>query len=170
MSFDTHRFRDALGCFATGVTVVTGLDAEGRPVGVTVNSFSSVSLAPPLILFSLDRVGNSATFFAPGRPFAVNVLARSQVALSERFAGNDADRFRDIGHAPAANGCPVFPGALATLAGSVGANHDGGDHIIVVGRVAEIARPAAGQPLVFFRGRYCGVDGGWDEESSSKAR
>lgn len=154
MTFDSRAFRDALGCFATGVTVVSGIGDDGRPVGVTVNSFNSVSLEPALVLFSLDRTTASLKSFGVGRPFAVNVLHAGQAEVSRLFASMVADRWNGIGYETWDTGCPVLPDALAAFEGEVVANHDGGDHVIVVGRVRRLRLNREGTPLLYFRGRY----------------
>ena len=155
MSFDSRAFRDALGRFATGVTVVTGLDGDGGPpVGITVNSFAAVSLHPPLVLFSLDLERNSTRFFTAGRPFAVNVLTDAQLGLSHQFAALDDDRWRGVEVTAARNGCPLLAGALAAFEGRVSAVHDGGDHAVIVGRVEGLYRSENGRPLIFYQGGY----------------
>ena len=161
MSFDQRTFRNALGGFATGVTVVSGLARDGKAVGSTVNSFSSVSLDPPLVLFSLVTGNNSAEHFTPGRPFVVNVLAADQTALSNHFAKSFDDKWNGIAHETWDTGVPVVPGAVANFEGEVIANHDGGDHVIVVGRVTRLHAPTEGAPapLLYFKGKYAGVAG-----------
>ena len=155
MIFDSRAFRDALGRFATGVTVVTGLDGDGGPpLGITVNSFAAVSLAPPLVLFSLDRERGSTRHFTVGRPFAVSVLADFQLGLSHQFAALDGDRWRGVEVTAAANGCPLLAGSLAAFEGRVGAVHDGGDHALIVGRVERLYQSENGRPLVFYQGGY----------------
>lgn len=154
MTFDSRAFRDALGCFATGVTVVSGIGDDGHPVGVTVNSFNSVSLEPALVLFSLDRATNSLKSFEVGRPFAVSVLSDGQAELSRLFASSVADRWNGVGYETWDTGCPVLPDALAAFEGMVIANHDGGDHVIIVGEVRRLCSSRQGAPLVYFRGRY----------------
>ena len=161
MTFDPRSFRNALGCYATGVTIVSGLSATtGRPVGSTVNSFASVSLDPPLVLFSLITGNNSAEHFAPGRPFAVNVLAADQIHLSNHFAKSFDDKWNGIPHDIWDTGAPIVPGAVSNFEGLVTANHDGGDHVIIVGRVQRMACSAeegTPPPLLYYRGRYAAV-------------
>lgn len=153
MSFDFRAFRDALGNFATGIVVITGRTGDGTPVGVTVNSFTSVSLDPPLVLFCLARTAQSLEAFERASHFAVNVLAEDQRDLSVRFSRFDiSDRW--AGLVPEAwDTAPVLSGCLATLECAHHALHDGGDHVILVGRVLRIVtRP--GKPLLYFRGGY----------------
>lgn len=151
-----HRaFRHALGEFATGIAVVTARGRGGELVGMTMSSFNSVSIDPPLVLFSVDRKARSLPAMLDARGFAVNVLAREQEAISNQFAralGNKWDQIRtSVGHAQA----PLIAGALAHFECEPYANYDGGDHVIFVVRVLrhEI-RAGAAAPLIFFRGRY----------------
>ncbi len=163
MTFDQRELRDVLGCFATGVTIITARDAAGKPVGLTVNSFSSVSLEPPLVLFSLDRAANSADAFGVGQPFNVNVLGQQQQAQSNHFASKVDDKFAsdEFDWQDGGNGCRVLEGALAHLECTCEALHDGGDHWIIIGRVARISASGEGPPLLYFRGRYADLKGEW---------
>ena len=147
-----------MGRFATGVTVVTGLDWHGKPVGVTVNSFNSVSLEPALVLFSLDRKANSLEPFAGGEHFAVNVLGEHQTGLSRTFASQDLDKWSGVAWRPGRNACPLLPGVLAVFECTTQATHDGGDHVIFVGRVDHVEAMGSGRPLLFFRGDYARLD------------
>lgn len=150
---DTTTFRRALGRFVTGVTVVTTRDADGRPVGLTANSFSSVSLDPPLVLWSLSRrSANLAVFEAAGH-FAVNVLAADQTALSERFARPSHDRFAGVDWTEGVGGAPVVAGCAATFECRTESRHEGGDHVIFLGRVERFDH-AERVPLAFHGGRY----------------
>ncbi|HIJ63325.1 MAG TPA: flavin reductase family protein [Rhodospirillaceae bacterium] len=154
MSVDSQTFRKALGCFPTGVTVVTATAADGSPLGVTISSFTSLSLEPPLVLFCLDNKNLWLDSFAKAGFFAVNVLALDQRALSERFAGRAEDKWIGIAHEPGHGGVPVIAGSLAVLECSLEAVHPGGDHQIFVGRVQQLRVAPAGRPLVHFRGAY----------------
>ena len=158
MSFSPREFRDAMGRFATGVTIVTGLAPDGSPVGVTVNSFSSVSLSPPLVLFSLDRGANSLEPFSGGRHFSVNVLREDQAALSQNFARQDDNKFDGIRWRPGNNGCPLFDGVLAVVECTTKATHDGGDHVIFVGHVDHVDLVEVGKPLLYYCGSYARLD------------
>lgn len=158
MSFDQRAFRNALGCFATGVTVVTTTAPDGSPVGITVNSFNSVSLDPPLVLFSLDRGAQSASVFAESGCFAVNILAEQQRELSIRFAIPSADKWRGVDYTQLETGAPILTGCLANIDCRTAAMHDGGDHIIFIGRVMQMRYEAVGRPLVYFRGAYAHLD------------
>lgn len=156
MTVSPRELRDTMGWFATGVTVITALDQRGRPVGVTANSFNSVSLDPPLVLFSLDHLANCNDAFAEGQPFTVNVLRADQEAQSNHFASKSDDKFTDTAFtwAPGENGCPVLEGTVATFECTAEAIHAGGDHRIIVGRVHRVSQSETGEPLVFFKGRY----------------
>ncbi len=157
-AFTDRAFRDALGTFATGVCVVTtrSAGAPGGFVGLTVNSFTSVSLDPPLVLWCLGKDSDRAGVFLNTDSFAVSVLAADQEDLSRAFAGDD-EAGAGTGSVPTrtgVTGTPMLEGALAQIDCMVEARHDGGDHIILVGRVAELASKASGQPLLYFRGDY----------------
>jgi flavin reductase (DIM6/NTAB) family NADH-FMN oxidoreductase RutF len=154
VEFDRRRFRDALASFPTGVTVITTRTAEGEPVGITANSFSSVSLDPPLVLFNLARKARSLAAFTTSRHFAISVLASDQGAISNRFAVSSGNKWDDTEYTTARNGCPIISGALASFECERHDQFDGGDHLILVGRVQHFARLATGEPLVFSRGSY----------------
>lgn len=153
---DERSLRRALGRFATGVTVVTCRDRQGHPCGITVNSFSSVSLAPPLILWNIARVSNSFAAFVDAPHFVVNVLAEHQHELAVHFARSDHTLFDGIDWQDNAAGVPVLPGSIATFACRRYAIYPGGDHDIVVGEVTDLAT-APGAPLLFHDGRYAAV-------------
>jgi len=153
MSFSTKQYREALGRFATGVAVVTCPGDGMGPVGVTVNSFSSLSLDPPLILWCLDKGSDRSDVFRNCDHFVVNVLATGQQDLSVRFAEVGQHDFSGIRHEPGVLGVPVLPDALAVLECNVEARHDGGDHVIYVGRVLEMSS-RDGEPLLYFSGQY----------------
>lgn len=153
MTFDAKDFRRALGCFATGITVVTTV-AENRPLGVTVNSFNSVSLDPPLVLFSLGRAGSALAAFQTARHFAVNVLCHDQQALSDRFASRAEAPWADVPYETWETGCPILPGVLSVFECELESTVDGGDHVIFLGRVRNIACAPEGKPLLYFRGGY----------------
>ncbi|MBF0393288.1 MAG: flavin reductase family protein [Alphaproteobacteria bacterium] len=157
MKVDSRTFRKALGCFPTGVAVVTTLDSQGKPVGVTISSFTSVSLEPPLVLFCLANTsGNLADFKASGH-FAVNVLREDQRELSMRFAGRGADKWAEVPRTTWETGSPIIGQCLANLDCRVVAVHEGGDHLIFVGEVDRLEYGTAGQPLIYFRGDYAAL-------------
>jgi flavin reductase (DIM6/NTAB) family NADH-FMN oxidoreductase RutF len=154
VAFDRRSFRDALSTFPTGVTVVTTMTADRELVGITANSFSSVSLDPPLVSFSLARRAFSMQAFVAAEAFAVSVLAFDQGAISNRFAVSSDRKWEGANYVIAANGCPIIAGALASFECAPHAQFDGGDHVIFVGRVTRFERLATGEPLVFSRGSY----------------
>ncbi|VVN39786.1 p-hydroxyphenylacetate 3-hydroxylase, reductase component [Pseudomonas fluorescens] len=152
-TFDPRAFRRALGNFATGVTVVTAADSNGRQVGVTANSFNSVSLDPPLVLWSLDKRSNSHEVFEQASHFAVNVLAADQIDLSNNFARPKDDRFAEIAYEPGAGGAPVFADCSARFHCENYQQVDGGDHWIMIGKV--VAFDDFGRaPLLYHQGAY----------------
>lgn len=152
------RLREALGNFVTGVTVITTRHA-GELHGLTANSFSSVSLDPPLVLFSLSRTADCFHAFEGTEFFAVNVLRSDQEALSSCFATKDIDKWTGVDWRPGLGDCPLLDGAIATFECRVTSRHEGGDHVIYVGEVLGFAQYPEGAPLAFFRGRYTGVAG-----------
>lgn len=155
MSIDSREFRDTVGCFATGVTIVTTVDAEGDPVGLTANSFSSLSLDPPMVLFCLDRNVVSFEAFHSNRHFAVNILSAAQEEMSRRFAKSGPEKWSGVEFETHETGCPILGGCIANLECDIDSVYEGGDHVIIIGRVVSIARAdGADNPLTFFRGRY----------------
>jgi 3-hydroxy-9,10-secoandrosta-1,3,5(10)-triene-9,17-dione monooxygenase reductase component len=150
---DTRAFRNALGAFTTGVTVVTTCDGDGRDVGLTVNSFNSVSLEPPLVLWSLARNAASLPAFVEAEHFAVHILAADQEPLSNRFAQRGADKFAGIELARGEGGVPLLPGCAARFRCRTAYRHEGGDHEIFVGEVLGF-EAFERAPLVFHKGGY----------------
>lgn len=134
-AIDTDDYRRALSRFATGVTVVTALDADGNKTGITVSSFNSVSLDPPLILWSVGFESMSFDVFTTTRFFAVHVLAGHQRELSDRFAARNTDKFRDLDCSEGIGGVPILPDYAACFECSTEHVYPGGDHKIIVGRV-----------------------------------
>jgi flavin reductase (DIM6/NTAB) family NADH-FMN oxidoreductase RutF len=154
MNMDPIALRNALGQYATGVAVVTTLDSQGRPTGLTVNSFASVSLDPPLVLWSLAQNSTCMAAFEACSHFAVNVLTAEQVALSNRFATTGLDRFADLAWTPGLGGAPLLPQVGAVFECRTEARHPGGDHTIFIGRVERFSHGEV-PPLIFHAGRYC---------------
>ncbi|AWK84807.1 flavin reductase family protein [Azospirillum thermophilum] len=156
--FDARSFRSALGCFATGIAVVTTLEPDGQPVGVTVNSFSSVSLDPPLVQFCLGRAAQSFAAFTAAPSFAVNILADDQEDLSVRFSRREQqERWGGVAVERWDSGVPILAGCLASLECDREHLFDAGDHVIVVGRVRRLASRPDGRPLLYFRGGYAAL-------------
>jgi flavin reductase (DIM6/NTAB) family NADH-FMN oxidoreductase RutF len=158
MSIDDHSFRKALGCFATGVTVVTTLNPDTRaPAGVTVSAFSSLSLDPPLVLFCLGGKTSSLDSFKRFGHFGINLLSAQQREVSTRFASRSDDKWAGVTWEAGHSGVPLLGGCLATLECSLVNIHDGGDHVIFVGRVEHLKVEEGGAPLIYFRGAYMDV-------------
>jgi flavin reductase (DIM6/NTAB) family NADH-FMN oxidoreductase RutF len=153
-TFSSPDFRAALGMFATGVTIVTARDAAGRRVGLTANSFNSVSLAPPLVLWSLSRRAAALQAFAAGSHYAINILASDQRALADRFAARSADRFEGVALRDGLCGAPVIEGAVAVFECFNRSRYEEGDHVIFVGEVEHCEHRAGAAPLIFHGGRY----------------
>ena len=156
--FDRRAFRDTLAYFPTGVTIITTRAANGEPVGLTANSFNSVSLGPPLVLWSLAQYSPNLPIFQECAYFAVNILAEDQAALSRKFGSTHADKFAGIEWEEGMEGIPLLAGCAAHLECKSQFRHYGGDHIIFVGQVERFAkfdRPS----LVFSHSRYHRVGG-----------
>lgn len=151
-------FRSTLGNFATGITVITALAENGEAVGVTISSFNSVSLEPPLILWSLALNSPSLDVFRNASHYAVNVLSAEQQNLSDRFASRSADRFAGISQRPGLGGAPLLDGCCAWFECSNEAHYPGGDHLILVGHVERFEQGDAPLPLIFHGGRYRRLD------------
>lgn len=150
---DPIQFRNACGSFPTGVTVVTTRDASGKPVGMTANSFSSVSLDPPLVLWSIAKTATAFTAFDTCSHFAIHILHSGQEATSRLFAAKNVDKFAEIESAVAAGDTPVLTDYNARFVCSVEHRYPGGDHIILVGRIVEFDNRER-EPLVFYKGQY----------------
>ena len=151
---DSRTLRDALGCFATGVTVVTCLDSAGQPMGLTANSFTSVSLDPPLLLVCVAKAAASAAALSDAPHFAVNVLQTEQQPDSITFSTRIEDRFGKTRWALGEHGVPLLEGSLSVFECARRDVHEGGDHIILVGEVKRATFDPALDPLLYFRGRY----------------
>jgi len=153
-TFSAQQFRAALGMFATGVTIVTARDADGAPIGLTANSFNSVSLDPPLVLWSLAREAGSMPHFSRGSHYAIHILAAEQRALAERFSRKQRDRFAGVVFREGHSGAPVIEGAAAVFECFNRSRYAEGDHVIFVGEVERCAHRAGAHPLIFHGGRY----------------
>ncbi len=154
---DMKKFRQCLGKFATGVTIVTCADDEGRPYGITANSFSSVSLEPHLILWNVAKVSNSLQAFLDAEYFAINLLTRDQQDLSSHFAKSDHTMFDTVEIDRSQENVPLIPGTLACFECRTHQIHDCGDHYIVVGEVLRFASSER-EPLLFYNGDYAALD------------
>ncbi len=149
----TRELRNALGCFATGITVVTTRTADGEPVGLTVNSFNSVSLEPPLIIWSLGLQTKVRPIFEGCSHYAVNVLAEDQAHLSNRFASRDADKFAGLAITDGIEGVPLLDGCCARFECRNTTRHAGGDHTVFISEVVRFGSSER-QPLIFHAGAY----------------
>ncbi len=150
---DSARYRQVLGHFATGVTVITAMH-DGQPVGMAANSFTSVSLDPPLVAFCAAHASTTWPLIQAGGHYCVNVLSDKQEEICRRFAAKDTDRFLGVGWKPAESGCPILEDVLAWIDCVIDAEHAAGDHVIVVGRVIGMDVADDGRPLLFYRGGY----------------
>jgi flavin reductase (DIM6/NTAB) family NADH-FMN oxidoreductase RutF len=155
-SFDQRRFRDALAQFTTGVTIVTAIAPDGSPRGFTANSFTSVSLNPPLVLACIDRGAHSYDAFTQGSGFAVNILSQDQRELSQRFASKSAEKFAGVAWSKGATGLPIIDGALAWLECRHWRRVTAGDHVVLIGEVVNLG-VNSGQPLAYFGSSYGAV-------------
>jgi 4-nitrophenol 2-monooxygenase / 4-nitrocatechol 4-monooxygenase, reductase component len=153
------EFRRLLGHFATGVTVVTTCDLDGRPTGLTVSAFASLSLDPPLVLVCVDHKSQTYPALRERGHFVVNLLTADQEAVSRRFASTRLDKFDEVPYRPSAHGLPLIEAALAHIECVTVSTHLEGDHTIFVGRV-EGASFGAGHPLLYYRGKYHRLEGG----------
>ena len=152
---DPRAFRDTLGLYASGITIITGVDEEG-PIGFTCQSFYSVSTDPPLISFSVMKTSTTYPRIRHSGRFAVNVLSQAQQEVSNQFARKGTDKWAGIGWSPTRAGTPVLEDILMWLDCQIWAEHDAGDHLIVLGRVTEMSRADrhVPDPLLYFQGRY----------------
>ena len=155
-NFSKVEFRQALGMFATGVTVITARAIDGSLVGLTANSFNSVSLDPPLILWSLGLKARSLEQFKHCKHFAVNILSAAQTDLAMSFSRSDANRFDGVDFDLSRDGVPIIKGCLAYFECSNRSQYVEGDHIIFVGQVEHVSS-SAGEPLIYQNGRFAGI-------------
>jgi 3-hydroxy-9,10-secoandrosta-1,3,5(10)-triene-9,17-dione monooxygenase reductase component len=148
------RFRTVLGHFPSGIVAITSLDPNGRPVGMIVSSFTSVSLAPPLVAFLPGMASTTFPAIAERGTFSVNVLAAGQEEICRGLSASGGDKFTGVQWQPGPHGDPVIDGAVAWIACTIGAVHPAGDHHIVIGRVDDLDADTTASPLLFFRSRY----------------
>jgi len=154
MSFDGRELRNALGRFATGVCVITAVSDTQQAMGITANSFSSVSLEPPLVLWSLQNNSDAYDVFARPRYFAINILSSEQQAYDNQYARKSQHELDPAHYRLGKYGAPVIRHALVTFECELHATHEGGDHLIIVGRVREMHHRPSGEPLLFYCGGY----------------
>ncbi len=150
---DRQQFCRVCAKFATGVTVATVIDGDGEPHGITVNSFTSVSLVPPLVLFCVDHRTRLLGFFRAAKHFGINILAEQQQAISQRFARSDRDRLQGVEWHAGRTGVPLLAGVLASLECELTKHIPAGDHDILIGEVIEL-HAREGKPLIFFGSEY----------------
>ncbi len=155
---EPEEIRRAYGCFATGVAVATTVDERGERVGMTISSFNSVSIDPPLVLWSIGNDSCNYDAFATAGHFAVNVLAAHQTALSDRFAARGGDKFAGLECRDGVAGSPILSESLASFECTTEHRYPGGDHLIIVGRVVDFEDRNL-DPLIFHRGRFLGPNG-----------
>ena len=153
-NFSETEFRSALGMFAIGVTIVTARTAQGALVGLTANSFNSVSLEPPLVLWSLARAAASMPAFSTGSHYAINILGADQHDLARRFAAKGLDRFADVEFVEGAGGAPLLSGAAATFECFNRSRYEEGDHVIFVGEVERCTYRPGASPLLYHGGKF----------------
>lgn len=151
---DEEDLRSILSHFATGITVVTGRDSDGRARAITVNAFTAVSLDPPLILYCLGKSAFTFDCFINADAFAVNILSVNQQALSDRFAREVDDHFPDLEIIELVSGSPILVDTLGVLDCTTHAVQEAGDHFIIVGRVVALRLPKEAEPLLYYRSRY----------------
>nr|WP_070959005.1 flavin reductase family protein [Hyphomonas sp. Mor2] len=154
MSFDLRTFRETLGLFVTGVTIITTRDEQGDPVGITANSFNSVSLDPPLILWSVGLKAKSLSAFSDAESFAVHILRDDQAGLSQRFATSGMDKFRELAVEDGLGRAPLLPDCAARLECSLFAKYPAGDHVLFIAKVERLSSDPDAMPLVYHGGRY----------------
>jgi len=150
---DPRDFRNALGTYATGVTIITAVGANGKPYGLTCNSFASVSLNPPLVLWSLGMFSQALSVFQDASHFAVNVLGASQQALASKFAKSSEDKFAGVEWTPGLGGAPLIAASVADFQCRAAGRYYGGDHVIFLGAVEAYSYNRT-EPLLFARGGY----------------
>lgn len=154
MPIDARIFRDTLGLFVTGVTIITTVGEDAEPIGITANSFNSVSLTPPIILWSIGHAARSLPMFRRAEHFAVHILRDDQQDLSQRFAKSNSDKFAGLNIAIGHGGVPLLPNCAACLQCRLFAQHEAGDHVLFLAEVIDISSDKTARPLVYHGGRY----------------
>lgn len=154
MTIDKRKLRDAMGSFATGVCVVTAISEQGEPVGMTINSFSSVSLEPPLVLWSIQYTSDCFDIFNAAEKFAINVLSIDQQAHSNQYSKKGQHVLDAAHYCLGRTGSPLLRDALVSFECCMWARYPGGDHLIFVGEVLELTTRPTGRPLLFHKGKY----------------
>jgi flavin reductase (DIM6/NTAB) family NADH-FMN oxidoreductase RutF len=153
MALDAREIRNVMGHFATGVTVITTSDITGTPFGLTVNSFTSLSLNPPLVVVCVDKTVDCYSCFDESKVFAVNILSEDQEELSRRFATKGIEKFAGIQWRMGEHGLPLLDGVIGTIECKVTRSYEGGDHTLFLGEILS-ATAKGDRPLLFFKGKY----------------
>jgi len=154
MNFTEQDFKLCLGSFATGVTVVTTIDASFEPQGVTVSSFSSLSLEPPMVAFNLGKESYLHSKLLNSDVFAINILSNKQASISRQFAAHAGDKWSGIKYELGTHGCPILDGTLSYIECMTDNIYDGGDHSIITGKVVNLHVAEGVEPLLHYRGKY----------------
>lgn len=154
MTFDARAFRDTLGLFVTGVTIITTRSDSDEWVGITANSFNSVSLTPPLVLWSVGNQARSLQAFKTAQHFAVHILHQDQIALSQHFAKSNPDKFKGLEVHEGRGGIPLFENCAARLECRAHSQHQAGDHTLFLAEVIEFTSDKNARPLVYHGGQY----------------
>lgn len=150
---DQRQVRTIAGTFATGVTVVTTIGTNGKPVGMTANSFSSLSLNPPLVLVSINKGASLYKDFMETDCFGINILSEHQENISRQFSKKNIDRFTGVAYEKVVTGAPILPDTIGYFDCTVNQLYDGGDHTIIIGEIKH-GEVREGEPLLFYRGKY----------------
>lgn len=153
-AFAATDLKKVYGHFATGISIITGRQPDDGPFGLTVSSFQALSLDPPLVLYSVQKGAASLEFLSAKRTFGVSVLAHGQDWIARQFAERRPDRFANVDWTAGRHGSPLIDSAIAAFECELWGTYEGGDHVIVVGRVMDLAATAEGSPLVYFRGGF----------------
>ncbi|MCC7006761.1 MAG: flavin reductase family protein [Ottowia sp.] len=169
MDSDTRHFRNALGTFATGVTVITTIDAHTQPIGITVSSFNAVSLVPPLVVWSLGEKSQYLASFAPGQTHLIHVLAAHQENIARHFANSGINKFTDIAHQSTATGIPLLADCAAYFECRTQAVYPGGDHNIIIAHVEHFSY-SNHAPLLFHHGQFSYIKRDKDDETIAPKR
>lgn len=167
-SFDSQQFRRVLGRFATGVTIITTRSADGLPIGITCNSFASVSLDPPLVQWSIAKTSRNHSAISAAEHFAVHVLDANQRKLCRQFAARDGDRFANMPLEIGLHGLPLLARYHARFECDTYARHDAGDHTIIIGHVLRLCEQE-GAPLIFYRGELSSIAAAPDQQHSASS-
>ena len=154
MQISNEEFKQCLGSFVSGVAIVAIIDEGGEPQGVTVSSFSSLSLNPPMVAFNLGKKSHLYNKIVNSKSFSVNILSHNQAVLSNKFSKNSTDRWRDVQYTLGLHGCPILDSSIAFIECFTASIYDGGDHSIITGKVINLQRTHEARPLIYYMGGY----------------